>query len=228
MPYRSVLLPDTGEMFRIRISAEAMADWLKDRDWLRKQGRVDRPPDWDNGPLRSWFCHPGEEEHPWFRDQALSIAQAAADEEARGITSRFAVFTAVWEVGDRLMKLLVHGESDGAFEFRAKMENQSTGETPIDRSMRLPADTPIEVVGDTLDEQLSTFDLLTASLGGSDPTVNTYFDLQALFEDDDPENESPTALARKEVEAEFGPIPAGFSGGMSPRAAGQAVTDPVQ
>lgn len=199
MPYRNAILP-TGEFFRVRISEEALAEWLNDREWLRLQGRVDRPPDIDTGPMRSWLCHPGEQDHPWFKDQRLNIARRVADETKRGVTSSEPVLTVVWGCGPQLLKFLVITESDGGFVIRVKIEDRSTGETTVNQARRIAAEVSPDVAGDLIDDAFAIFDRVADAHGADEhPTITTYLDNETLIRE--------LEIGRAEVAAEFGPLP---------------------
>jgi hypothetical protein len=68
----AVLNSDTGqiETFRVVISDQGVADWLRDRDHLKVQGYPDRPPDYDDRKQRFWRARPGE--MPELSQQELS------------------------------------------------------------------------------------------------------------------------------------------------------------
>jgi hypothetical protein len=68
------------EHFTVTITADGMAEWLRDRTTLVAQGKPDRPPDLDSEMLRYWIMRPGEEVLPHFLDLAgRDIAAASAE-----------------------------------------------------------------------------------------------------------------------------------------------------
>lgn len=70
MAYDRVVImnPSTGtaETFRVRISRQAVIEWVAEREALTAAGFPDRPPDVDLPTIRTWVQHPGEEQHPYF------------------------------------------------------------------------------------------------------------------------------------------------------------------
>lgn len=97
--------PDgTIEQFTTRISEQAVAEWLMDRDELRAAGVPDRPPDVDTPSLRGWAVRPGEENLPYFVEEAK-----------RKTLGVFPVMTLRWVNEQRTLILLVTGWLDGGF-----------------------------------------------------------------------------------------------------------------
>jgi hypothetical protein len=70
----AVFNPTTSqiETFRVAISDQGVADWLRDRDHLKVQGYPDRPPDYDDHKQRFWNPRPGD--LPELSQQELSQA----------------------------------------------------------------------------------------------------------------------------------------------------------
>ena len=198
MTYRTVTL-ENGEQFRVRISDEAIGDWLNDRDWLKAQGRPDRPPDWDNGPTRGWYPHPGEEHLRWWAGILQDARQRLAGDSPMG---QFPVLVAVWRMAHSLSKYIVQGYDDGSFTTELKLELTADDLMgPIGSQERLGArrygtNTSPNTVGAAIESELMRLDRLAVKVGAAGPDITFYEEFE--------QEADRHGQVRAEVIAEFG------------------------
>ena len=105
------------EVFDVRISEQGFIEWAQQREMLREMGYPDRPPDVDTPTLQAWVPHPGEEDHPYFRNHPVP-----SPEEADILP--FRVYSITWTAradGSR-MAWLVAGGPDGSFEVNVESD----------------------------------------------------------------------------------------------------------
>ena len=188
MPYRPIsLLAENGlsETFWVRVSDAAVAEWLPERDVLRRRGFPDRPPDVDTPTLRAWLPRLGEQTLPYFRDLP---ARSAGARDALA----FPVFTATWHRPSGVTtKVILTGLGDGSFLNRVLIVDAS-GASPVDKAHRLGPNVDPEVIWQEVETIIRAVNEAPMGWEPRDPMVTTYADFLVL----DAETEAAEADAR--------------------------------
>jgi hypothetical protein len=161
-------------VFDVRISPEAIADWLVDRDGLQEQAPAerppDRPPDVSIGNLRAWVRHPGEEGVPYFEH---NVVPAPLDE-----LDVFPVCSFAWDDtdADAYARMMVIGNSDGSFAVRVEWGQGDNGEQVWGREY--PKEMSPEAVWTDIEEQVAS---LSDTFSAGEGRISTHEDYQ-LFD----------------------------------------------
>lgn len=163
--------PDAPEKLWVRIPDTAVAEWLRERQRLRRSGYPDRPPDVDTPTLRVWLARPGEEALRYFRESRGT---------ASAVAGGFPAYTAVWHQGETLgAKVIVTGVQDGSFRSRVIIDGPNS-ERRVDKARLYGPKEDAEAVWQQVETIVAFIDRSHPLWEAGDPQVTDYADFVAL------------------------------------------------